>query len=47
MSLHKMLINGKNVDAPSTFDVINPSTGKVFAKAPECSREQLDEAVVL
>jgi len=45
MSLHKMLINGKNVDAPTTFDVINPSTGKVFAKAPECSREQLDEAV--
>mmetsp|Transcript_36068 Transcript_36068/g.54376 ORF Transcript_36068/g.54376 Transcript_36068/m.54376 type:complete len:465 (-) Transcript_36068:584-1978(-) len=40
-----MLINGKLVEGEGTFDVINPSTGEVFAQAPECSEAQLDEAV--
>jgi acyl-CoA reductase-like NAD-dependent aldehyde dehydrogenase len=42
---YAMLVNGKLVSAPTTFDVINPSTGQPFAKAPDCSKETLDEAV--
>lgn len=44
-SEYKMLVNGKLMGAPSGFDVVNPSTGKVFAKAPECPPEVLNEAV--
>src|SRR5215218_6625159 len=39
-----MTIGGERVDAPSTFGVVNPATGEVHADAPDCSREQLDEA---
>ena len=39
-----MIIGGERRAAPSTFGVINPSTGEVHAEAPDCSREQLDEA---
>jgi acyl-CoA reductase-like NAD-dependent aldehyde dehydrogenase len=39
-----MTIGGERRAAPSTFGVINPSTGEVHAEAPDCSREQLDEA---
>src|SRR4051812_14158564 len=28
-----------------TFGVVNPATGEVFAEAPECSTEQLDEVM--
>lgn len=41
----RMLINGRLVPGPGTFKVINPSAGKAFAEAPECSQAQLDEAV--
>jgi acyl-CoA reductase-like NAD-dependent aldehyde dehydrogenase len=41
----KMLINGKLVGSSATFDVINPSTGKVFAQAPECAPSLLNEAI--
>ena len=40
-----MTINGNKVRGQATFDVVNPATGKVEAQAPECSREQLDEAL--
>jgi acyl-CoA reductase-like NAD-dependent aldehyde dehydrogenase len=40
-----MTIDGKAVAGASEFDVINPATGSPFAKAPECSREQLDGAM--
>lgn len=40
-----MTIDGRAVAAESTFDVINPATGAAFAKAPDCSRAELDEAV--
>ncbi len=40
-----LTIAGKLVEAKKTFDVINPSTGKVFAKAPAASAEQLDDAI--
>ena len=40
-----MIIDGKTVAGASEFDVFNPATGEAFAKAPECSEVQLDEAV--
>jgi acyl-CoA reductase-like NAD-dependent aldehyde dehydrogenase len=39
-----MIIGGERRAAPSSFGVINPATGEVHAEAPECSRDQLDEA---
>ena len=45
MSQYTMTIDGKAVAGKSEFGVINPSTGQVFANAPECSREQLDTAM--
>jgi acyl-CoA reductase-like NAD-dependent aldehyde dehydrogenase len=39
-----MIIGGERRAAPSTFGVVNPATGAVHADAPDCSREQLDEA---
>ncbi|MGE0777649.1 aldehyde dehydrogenase family protein [Mycolicibacterium sp.] len=41
-----MTINGKSVAADESFEVVNPATGTPFAAAPDCSREQLDEAMV-
>jgi acyl-CoA reductase-like NAD-dependent aldehyde dehydrogenase len=40
-----MTIAGKAVKGGRTFGVVNPATGKVFAEVPDCSREQLDEAM--
>jgi acyl-CoA reductase-like NAD-dependent aldehyde dehydrogenase len=40
-----MSIGGAGVAAEQTFGVVDPSTGEVFAEAPECTRAQLDEAV--
>jgi len=40
-----MTIAGEGVTAPGTFGVINPATGEEHAQAPNCSREQLDEAM--
>lgn len=40
-----MTINGEAVDGAGTIDVVNPATGAAFAKAPDCSKEQLDDAV--
>ena len=40
-----MTIDGKPVAGASTIDVVNPATGEVFATAPDCSPEQLDQAV--
>jgi len=45
MSDFTMTINGKSVPGDSTFGVVNPASGKVFAQAPECSRAQLDAAM--
>ena len=43
--VYEMTINGRGVAGSATIDVINPATGEVFAKAPDCSPGQLDEAV--
>jgi aldehyde dehydrogenase (NAD+) len=40
-----MTINGAAAPALETIDVVNPATGRPFAKAPDCTREQLDAAV--
>ena len=44
---HKMLINGKWVDAASgkTFPTYNPATGEVLAQVAEGDREDIDRAV--
>lgn len=39
-------IGGRAIPGEGSFDVIDPSTGAVFAQAPDASREQLDMAVV-
>jgi len=45
MSDFTMTIEGKSIPGESSFGVINPATGQVFAQAPECSRAQLDAAM--
>jgi aldehyde dehydrogenase (NAD+) len=40
-----MTIGGKGVAGAGSFDVLNPANEQVIAKAPDASREQLDEAV--
>jgi acyl-CoA reductase-like NAD-dependent aldehyde dehydrogenase len=45
MSDFTMTMDGKAVAGAGRFGVINPSTGEVFAEAPECSRAQLDAAM--
>jgi len=45
MATHRMLINGALVEAPTTFGVINPATGEVFAQVPDVTQDQTNEAV--
>ena len=40
-----MLIDGKLVDGPTTFDVVNPATGQAFAKCPKADSALLKKAV--
>lgn len=40
-----MTINGVATAAPTTFDVVNPAIGRVFAQAPDCAPDQLDAAM--
>ena len=40
-----MVIDGELVSGATEMDIVNPATGKAFAKAPDCSQEQLDQAV--
>lgn len=45
MNLYSMTIDGGQTSAASSLDVVNPATGEVFAQAPQCTREQLDDAM--
>ena len=45
MADYAMTIDGSAVHASSTFEVLNPSTGRPLAAAPECSEAQLDQAM--
>jgi acyl-CoA reductase-like NAD-dependent aldehyde dehydrogenase len=40
-----MTIDGSRVANEATFGVVNPATAEVFCEAPECSRQQLDDAM--
>ena len=41
MTEFAMIIGGTRVRAASEFDVMNPSTGKLIAKAPNASAQDL------
>jgi acyl-CoA reductase-like NAD-dependent aldehyde dehydrogenase len=45
MSGPRMTIDGRATGASASFGVVDPVTGEVFASAPDCTPEQLDEAV--
>ncbi|MDB5108822.1 MAG: Betaine-aldehyde dehydrogenase [Candidatus Binatus sp.] len=45
MANHTMTINGKAVKGSKTTGVINPATGKIFAEVPDCTKEELDQAM--
>jgi len=40
-----MTIGGKGVTSPATIDVLNPATEEVVASVPDCTQDQLNEAV--
>lgn len=42
---HQLLIDGVLTDGASTIDVIDPTTGKIFAKAPHASSAQATQAI--
>lgn len=42
---YRLSIAGRLVEAKDSFDVLNPATGELLAKAPAATSEQLDEAV--
>ena len=41
----EMMIAGTLGAGTSFFDVENPATGEIYARAPECSPAQLEEAM--
>lgn len=43
--MYAMLIDGEQVAAAETFEVINPATEEVCGEAPDCSREDLERAI--
>jgi len=45
MSDFTLTIDGQSIAADKTFDVLDPATETVFAKAPDASREDLERAV--
>lgn len=42
---YKNAINGTLVDSTETFDVFNPATDEVIARAPNASRDQVEQAI--
>ncbi|HEX5289775.1 MAG TPA: aldehyde dehydrogenase family protein [Streptosporangiaceae bacterium] len=45
MSDYSMTIGGQAAGAGASFAVLNPATGQVTARAPECGRDELDRAM--
>ncbi len=43
--MQSMTIGGARVATKDTFGVVNPATGEVHAQAPECTHDQLDQAM--
>src|SRR5512133_3198180 len=44
-STYTMTINGQAVLGESTIEVVNPATAAAFARAPDATHAQLDQAV--
>ena len=44
MTDFSMTVGGESVRADVKFGVVNPSTGEIFAEAPDCTTSQLDGA---
>ncbi|GMN14752.1 aldehyde dehydrogenase family protein [Altererythrobacter sp. MTPC7] len=42
---YKNLVDGKMIDAGSTFEVVNPATEEVIGLVPACGKDELDQAV--
>ncbi len=42
---HRLLIGGERVEAPRTFETIDPSTGRVIAEVTQAGPEEIDRAV--
>jgi acyl-CoA reductase-like NAD-dependent aldehyde dehydrogenase len=45
VSDYSMTIGGQAAGAGASFAVLNPATGQVTARAPECGRDELDRAM--
>ena len=45
LTMTKCLVNGELVEAPASFDVTNPSTGEVFARAPHADAAMTEAAI--
>nr|MDQ2877355.1 aldehyde dehydrogenase family protein [Actinomycetota bacterium] len=45
MSDYSMTTGGQAVGGTESFTVLNPATGDVTARAPECTREELGRAM--
>ncbi|HMC14470.1 MAG TPA: aldehyde dehydrogenase family protein [Albitalea sp.] len=45
MPTHHMLIDGRLIGGAATLPVVDPATEEVFAHAPDCSAEELDQAI--
>jgi acyl-CoA reductase-like NAD-dependent aldehyde dehydrogenase len=45
MSTKRLLIDGRLVEAPSTFASVNPATGQVLGAAPDATPAQAQEAI--
>ncbi|QNA87057.1 aldehyde dehydrogenase family protein [Sphingomonas sp. So64.6b] len=45
MRIPDLIVDGRRLETATTFDVVNPATGRVFAQAPLASRDDLDTAV--
>ncbi|MFC7582360.1 aldehyde dehydrogenase family protein [Nonomuraea antimicrobica] len=43
--MYQMTIGGSPVPGAGTFEVIDPATGEPFAQAPDCTPDQLDQAM--
>jgi acyl-CoA reductase-like NAD-dependent aldehyde dehydrogenase len=46
LQTHRMTINAELVSSPTWLDVIDPATAEPFARVPDCTRDQLETAVV-
>jgi len=39
-------IDGRSISGHPFLEVVNPADGRIFARAPDASRSQLDDALV-